>query len=150
MLNKIQPGSPADIGGMRKGDVLISINDKSKSDPTDLFNALNQFWPGDTIIIKLRRSGTILEKPVTLKPVHIPPSEHPAEHFEGGPSKIRDGFDKVFTHDAILHPEMCGGPIYDVNGFFCGINVARHSRASTLAMPASVVFHFIEKVLQDN
>jgi serine protease Do len=150
MLNKIQPGSPADIGGMRTGDVLISINDKSISDPSDFFNALNQFWPGDTIIIKLRRSGTILEKPVTLKPVHIPPSEHPAEHFEGGPSKIRDGFDKVFTHDAILHPEMCGGPIYDVNGFFCGINVARHSRASTLAMPASVVFHFIEKVLQDN
>jgi serine protease Do len=135
---------------MRTGDVLISINDGSITNPSEFFNVLNQFWPGDTIIIKLKRSGTILEKSITLKPVYVPSGEHPAAHFEGGPSKIRDGFNKVFTHDAILHPEMCGGPVYDGNGFFCGINVARHSRASTLAMPASVVLHFIEEVLQVN
>lgn len=150
LLNKIQPGSPADIRGMRTGDVLISINDRYIPDASEFFNALNQFWPGDTIIIKLKRSGTLLEKSITLKPVYIPQSEHPAEHFDGGPSKIRDGFDKVFTHDAILHPEMCGGPVYDSNGVFCGINIARHSRASTLAMSASVVFHFIEEVLLYN
>jgi serine protease Do len=150
LLNKIQPGSPADIRGMRTGDVLISINDRSIPDASEFFNVLSQFWPGDTIIIKLKRSGALLEKSITLKPVYIPQSEHPADHFEGGPSTIRDGFDKVFTHDAILHPEMCGGPVYDSNGFFCGINIARHSRASTLTMPASVVFYFIEEAVKSN
>lgn len=149
-LNKIQPGSPADLSGMKTGDVLISINDQSIADPPDFFNALNQFWPGDTITIRLKRSATVLDKTIILRPVYHPLSEHPADHFSGGPSKIRDGFNKVFTHDATLHPEMCGGPVYDANGNFWGINIARHSRASTLAMPASVVFHFIKEVLHDN
>jgi serine protease Do len=150
LLNKIQSGSPADIKGMKTGDVLLAINDKSISNPSDFFNTMNQFWPGDTIRIKLERSATILEKTITLRPVYFTPSDHPAEHFPGGPSKIRDGFNKVFTHDAILHSELCGGPIYDGNGNFSGINIARHSRASTLAIPSSVVFHFIREALQDN
>lgn len=148
-LNKIQPGSPADLGGMRTGDVLISINDRSITDPPGFFNILNQFWPGDTIVIKLKRSAIVLDKKIILRPVYYPLNKHPADHFSGGFSKIRDGFNKVFTHDATLHPEMCGGPVYDANGNFYGINIARHSRASTLALPPSVVFDFIKFFVQD-
>ena len=150
LLDKIQTGSPADLKGMKTGDVVLALNDITITDPTDFFNALNQFWPGDTLTIKLDRSGTVLQNTIILRPVFPPQNDHPANYFSGGPSKIRDGFNKVFTHDGILRPEMCGSPVYDGNRNFCGINIARHSRASTLAIPASVVFHFLEEVLQGN
>jgi serine protease Do len=143
LLNEIQPNSPANNNDMEKGDQVLAINNISISNPSDFFNALNQYWPGDTITIKLKRAHAILDKRVILRPIRLPSSEHPAEHFAGGASKIRDGFNQVFSHDAILYPAMCGGPVFDSNGVFCGINIARYSRASTLAMPASIIGKFI-------
>ncbi|MEO6893950.1 MAG: trypsin-like peptidase domain-containing protein [Ginsengibacter sp.] len=148
VLNKIQPGSPADKEGMKTGDVILAFNNIPIANPGDFFSTLNQFWPGDTVVLKLKRSETIFEKTIILRQVAIPLSEHPADHFDGGSSRIRDGFNKVFTHDAIIHPEMCGGPIFDANGTFYGINIARHSRASTLGMPASIIGKFISDALQ--
>jgi serine protease Do len=68
---------------------------------------------------------------------------HPAEMFAGGKSIRRDGFSKVFTHDAILKPSQCGGPVFDRSGNFYGINIARYSRTSCLAIPPAVIYRFI-------
>ncbi|MGF7233224.1 S1C family serine protease [Arachidicoccus sp.] len=142
-INTVQPGSPADKQGMRTGDAILSIDNKPIHNSPDFFVVLNQYWPGDSIVIKLKRAGVVFDESIVLRPIRFPVSEHPAEHFAGGSSKIRDGFNKVFSHDALLYPDKCGGPIFDDSGAFCGINIARHSRASCLAMPTSVICQFL-------
>jgi len=56
----------------------------------------------------------------------------------------RDGFTKVFSHDADLQPEECGGPLYDWQGNLIGLNIARNSRVRSYAIPTSVVRAFIQ------
>ncbi|HKG07075.1 MAG TPA: hypothetical protein VKB19_11480, partial [Pedobacter sp.] len=74
-------------------------------------------------------------------------SDHPAESFEGGKSVILDGFKAVFAHDAVIRPEECGGPVFDADGRFYGINIARFSRTSTVAMPKAEVYKFIASAI---
>ena len=70
---------------------------------------------------------------------------HPAEMFPGGKSIRRDGFTGVFVHDAVLTPNRCGGPVFDMAGNFRGINIARYSRTATIVMPADSVYEFLKK-----
>lgn len=142
-LDRIQPSSPAEIEGMKTEDAVLAIDNKPIFSPEDFFRIMNQFWPGDTINIKLKRGKEVFNKIIVLKPILFPKSDHPAEHFAGGSSTIRDGFNQVFSHDAILYSNRCGGPIFDSEGLFYGINIARHSRASCLAIPTSIICQFI-------
>ena len=49
----------------------------------------------------------------------------------------REDFEKVFWHDGIVESWQCGGPLLDINGKTAGINVGRHDRTGTLALPAA-------------
>ncbi len=55
----------------------------------------------------------------------------------------RDGFPTVIPHDADLTPENCGGPLFDLEGKFVGLNIARNSRVRSYAIPASRVKELI-------
>src|SRR5690606_2757200 len=68
---------------------------------------------------------------------------HVAERFEGGKSIVRDGFSRVFTHDSRLHPTEMGGPLVDLRGQLYGVNIARLSRTSTLALPVDEIKAFL-------
>lgn len=69
---------------------------------------------------------------------------HPAAQFAGGKSIRRDRFKKVFAHDAVLQPAQCGGPVFDANGNFYGINIARYSRVCSVVVPASVIVQLLK------
>jgi serine protease Do len=116
--------------------------------PADYGGQLQQYWPGDTISFQLKRADSSYTKNVVLAPRPPMAVNHPAELFAGGKSSRRDGFDKVFAHDARLKPWQCGGPVYDSSGHFYGINIARYSRTATLAIPAIVVKQVITEALQ--
>jgi serine protease Do len=68
-----------------------------------------------------------------------PDQGHAANRFAGGKSIRRDGFSAVFSHDPVLQPSECGGPVFDCQGRFYGINIARFSRTSTLVMPVKQI-----------
>ena len=55
----------------------------------------------------------------------------------------RDGFSKVFSHDADLKPANCGGPIFDLDGNFVGLNIARNSRVRSYAIPRAIINRFV-------
>ena len=76
-------------------------------------------------------------------------SNHPADRFSGGKSIRRDGFARVFSHDAIILPDQCGGPVFDLNRHFLGINIARFSRTTTLVIPADMILKLIENYQKD-
>ncbi|GAA4311838.1 hypothetical protein GCM10023149_06920 [Mucilaginibacter gynuensis] len=150
VLTRIQPNSPASEAGLEIGDQVLNINDKPMQKPEDYGAELQKYWPGDKVTFKVSHAGNTLTKEITL--ISRPPmgSNHPAEMFAGGKSIRRDGFEKVFTHDAIIKANHCGGPVFDTDGNFYGINIARFSRTSTLAIPAAVISQLVINALKNS
>jgi serine protease Do len=150
-LTVVQPGSPAAESGLQAGDLVLSINGVTIKKAEDYGLELSRYWPGDKIVIESQRNGTLYTKEIVLGTRPRQPATHPAEMFSGGKSNRRDGFESVFSHDAILRPEQCGGPVFDTYGHFYGINIARFSRTSSLVIPAGIVQQFIQvHLLQKN
>ena len=150
LITVVQPNSPASNGGFKVGDRLLSINGATMNKPGDYGEQLQKYWPGDTLVFDIKRSEEELEKKIVLGVRPQFKFNHPAELFAGGKSDRRDGFDKVFSHDAIITPYRCGGPVFDLAGNFCGINIARYSRASCLTIPGATIYQFIEKSVKKN
>jgi len=59
------PGTPAYIGGLEKRDIIISINNRSFSNLTQLKNAIAQEKIGKKVIVKYSRNG--IEKSTEIK-----------------------------------------------------------------------------------
>jgi S1-C subfamily serine protease len=57
MMLTVEPGSAAEKGGVSLGDVLLSIDDKTTLDPTDVQRALWGKEAGNTVRAKLLRGG---------------------------------------------------------------------------------------------
>ena len=51
----VTPGKPAALGGMKKDDIIISINGKSVSNIQDYMFRLNQLKQGETISVEVLR-----------------------------------------------------------------------------------------------
>jgi serine protease Do len=129
----VRPGSPAALHDIRVGDIVPGLND-----------TLAIHWPGDTLQFKLQRGQESLVKTIVLT---YPPQmihDHPAEHFAGGKSQRRDSFNGIYTTDLILRPEQCGGPVFDAQHHFVGLNIARFSRANSILISAETIRKFIE------
>lgn len=144
LLTFVRKGSPAAENDLKQGDELISINgvsiDKAEKYPAEL----QKYWPDDTISVQLKRAGALYTKQIVLTWKPVIASSHPAEMFAGGKSVRRDGFTGVFVHDAVMTPDHCGGPVFDTDGNFRGINIARYSRTATLVMPADMVYELLK------
>ncbi|EHQ28143.1 trypsin-like peptidase domain-containing protein [Mucilaginibacter paludis] len=149
VVSRVQQGSPAGMGGLKADDTLNSINHEQVNNLVELQRELKKYEPGDDIEIAASRNGkdTVMAVTLGLRPVASP--NHNAEKFTGGKSIRRDGFAKIFGHDARITPEECGGPVIDVQGNFYGINIARFSRVVTLAVPVSQLRQFLLKALGD-
>ena len=142
ILTSVAPGSPAEKAGLALKDQITGINNVPIKLPPEYGGELTKYEPGETISIQLVRNGTPYSLPVFL--THMPKSSnHPANFFAGGKSARLDGFNNVFAHDAIIKPEECGGPIFDKEGKFYGINIARFSRTACLAFTSAQVYDFI-------
>ncbi len=62
----VEPGSPADHGGIKRGDIIVQIGDLEINQQRSYLNALFAQQPGETITIKLYRQKNIVELSVTL------------------------------------------------------------------------------------
>ncbi|SES13369.1 trypsin-like peptidase domain-containing protein [Pedobacter rhizosphaerae] len=143
----IKPNTPASNAGIKVGDELLSINGKTISKASEFAPALMKLWPDDELTLSWKNTSGIFTKTFTLDGLTPAASNHPADKFEGGKSARRDGFASVFAHDAAIKANECGSPVFDQQGNFLGINIARFSRTCTLVMPATVVKKFIERSL---
>jgi len=139
-------GSPAQVAGLRAGDRVTQINDVLIAKAADYGIELVKYNPGDTVTVQGKRTGSAFSYKIVLG--RRPVGTHLADQFRGGKSIRLDGFKKVFSHDTILKPDECGSPVFDIQGNFYGINIARFSRTTTLVLPANVVRRFIDPVIR--
>jgi serine protease Do len=63
IISEVTPGSPADQGGLKSGDVLRELNGKKIADGSALQVAVSEMAPGTQISLGILRNG----KPETLK-----------------------------------------------------------------------------------
>lgn len=70
-ISRILEGSPADLAGIRIGDVIVSVGPRKVSDYADAANAFFYVIPGDPVVVGLRRGEETLQ--ITLTPTEPPP-----------------------------------------------------------------------------
>ncbi|WP_164735566.1 trypsin-like peptidase domain-containing protein [Pseudoflavitalea rhizosphaerae] len=150
LINSIDPYGPAASAKLKTGDQIQSINGVKVTTCTELEWQVSAIRPSTPILLKGKRKWFGYTKKITLKQKSFsqPLAEHMAEQFEGGKSERKDGFKKAFSHDARLYPSECGGPVFDGEGNFMGINISRISRTTSLAIPAEEVKLFLKNALK--
>ncbi len=67
LVGYVEPKTPANIAGIKKGDLIRSIGDQRIFNRNDLFSAINRYKPGQTVIIKLKRGINGTSKDISLK-----------------------------------------------------------------------------------
>lgn len=142
----VKPGSPAALAGIQTGDFIININGTTIKQANEFAPELAKYWAGQEVTIDWLRADQKYTKSIKLINKPFVASKHPVDKFTGGSSERRDGFKQVFTHDAVLLPRQCGAPIFGVDGQFLGINIARYSRAVSLAIPRTIIIEFLKEI----
>ncbi|QXU43702.1 trypsin-like peptidase domain-containing protein [Pedobacter sp. D749] len=144
----IKKGSPAEKAGIKVGDELISINGKTMKKASEFAPEILKYWADDELTLEWQNASGKMSKTLKLEGRGQSVFNHPAEKFEGGKSGRRDGFNAIFTHDAAIKANACGSPVFDWEGNFYGINIARYSRTTTVVMPKKTIAEFILKSIQ--
>ncbi|MBK6457756.1 MAG: M28 family peptidase [Gemmatimonadetes bacterium] len=65
-LSAIRPGSPAEAGGLKEGDVIVELGGKAVTDLYTYTDALFAYAPGDQVEIVVLRAGARVTVRVTL------------------------------------------------------------------------------------
>jgi len=65
-ITDVNPGSPAEKGGLKVKDVIIAIDGREITGSDSLIKMLLNYMSGDTITVTFDRAGEILETQVTL------------------------------------------------------------------------------------
>jgi S1-C subfamily serine protease len=66
IVGQVEPGSGADAAGVRRGDIIVRLGDDPIDNAGDLFGALRDYQPGDTVELTVVRDGEELTLEVTL------------------------------------------------------------------------------------
>lgn len=141
-------GMGAARAGLRSGDILLAIGGKSTPTVESVIETLRDANAGDVIAIIAERDGAAMKFDVemSLQPLD-PRSRRDRMNSMGNDlSRRRDGFARVFQHDATITPDLCGGPVLDLDGRGLGINIARAGRVEAYALPADVVRAVLEEL----
>ena len=143
-VQRVYPRSVSERTGLYVGDLLQTINGVALSTRYELDRFAKSLRVGQKISVKVLREG----KPKTLSTrieSFAPKMQH--DRWGGGPfSDRRFGFNRVISHDSIIEPEQCGGPLTDLNGNVLGINIARSMRVASFAIPLYEVEAFVRVI----
>lgn len=142
ILEEVTEGGAAERAGLEVGDVVTKLNETPITTHMEMRSFLGAVDPNATVTATFTRGEEELQRSTRLDA--FPSfSNHAADRMDK--SGRRDGFSQVIPHDADLKPEDCGGPLFDLNGNFVGLNIARNSRVRSYAIPRSVVKSLVER-----
>lgn len=65
-VQKVREDTPAEIAGLKAGDVIMSVNDEKVADTDSLIQIIRQKQPGDIVSLGLRRNGEVVMQKVVL------------------------------------------------------------------------------------
>ncbi len=146
-VQRVYPRSVAERTGFYVGDLLQTVNGVGLSSQLELKKFARSLRVGQTVAVEVIRDGVTKQLSSRIESF-APRLLH--DRWGGGPfSDRRFGFDKVISHDSVIEPEQCGGPLIDLHGNVIGINIARSMRVASFAIPLSEVENFVKAVKPD-
>lgn len=149
VIGMVTENSAAKIAKLHVGDQVMRINGVSVDTQEAFMKEMKKTFPGDEVRIVRNVSGIIDTVKIKMLKYPVFADLHPAERFFGGKSVYRDGYDGIFVHDAKIIPAECGGPVFDIQGNFLGMNIARFSRTSSITISTTELKSFITRSLKD-
>lgn len=165
LVTKVVNRSGAEEAGIQVGDVMLNVGGSPVAGLKDIQEALRNHGEGSLVRTILRRGDEQLEVDVVLRRIDdldfLPSDMSQAarrrverrqlemKKMEGRRSRRRDGFDSAFQMDAILKPELCGGPIIDATGKTVGITLARANRVTSYGISHEDLEPVIELLRRD-
>lgn len=145
LITHVEPHSPATRAKLKADDVIVRVAGKAVSDPDVLQKIMEDYQPGDSVVVSVKRGENELDLKVRLGS---------RAEFDRGAfqnkigsdlSSRRTGFPSVIQHDMVLKPNECGGPLVDLDGNVLGINIARAGRVETWTLPGEVIRPLIKQ-----
>ncbi len=152
-VDQVLPDSGAEAAGVLINDVITSVNGKPTPNTPALIREVQQFKPGDTVELKLLRDGKelTLKAKLSERVTGMGPDRGAMQNRMGSSlSRRRGGFPTVITHDTVLQPSECGGPLVDLDGRTIGFNIARGGRTESYAVPTPVVMTLMYDLMSGN
>ncbi|MEE9404915.1 MAG: trypsin-like peptidase domain-containing protein [Algisphaera sp.] len=141
VVSDVKHNMGAAAAGVQKDDVLLELEGAELHTIEDVREPLRNRGAGDTLDLVVEREGERITLEVTLmnRPIDLKNRSDFMNHMGNAISRRRDGFDRVFQHDATISPSQCGGPVVDVDGRLLGVNIARAGRVEAFVLPVEVV-----------
>jgi hypothetical protein len=69
LIDRVRPGSAAARAGIRRGDVIVAVDDRDTRSLIELQKVIGAKDVGDRVMVRLRRRGRYLTKEVELRPL---------------------------------------------------------------------------------
>jgi len=85
LVGDVSPKSPAQTGGVERGDVILDLNGKAINDSNELRNTIAMMQPGQTVTLKVSRNGNVHNLNVKLG--ELPGAKEEARNDRGDSSK---------------------------------------------------------------
>lgn len=141
-IRRIDKNSAGGASLLRQKDQVIKINGVAVNTAADYDREFAKYLAADSISMNIVRKGKPMQLSVYLE--GQPTESHASYAYPGGRSARSDGFRNVLVHDAAIKATECGSPVFDSEGNFYGVNIARRSRTSTLLMPVATLSQFLK------
>ena len=140
-VTTVASGGPAEKAGMKKDDVIFSINGDNFFEREKMIDKVKSFDPGTTITVSVKRGDEELDIEIILGYRNLVFSELKSRNdkMSGSVSVRRTGFKRVIQHEIHLSTLDMGGPLFDLEGRLIGINIARANRVEFFAIPAEEI-----------
>ena len=66
LVNSVLPGQPAELGGIRSQDIILSVNDIRVDSPRDVLRMIGGLEAGRVVTLTILRKGQTLQLSVPL------------------------------------------------------------------------------------
>ena len=149
-IREVAEKSGAAAAGLKPGNVITQVGERSISGLMELKNALVGVAPGETISLLVEANGRAQSIKVLLGnrpklPQFSGARLEQMERMGGAISEVRDSFTHAIQTDMRPKPNQIGGPVVDLKGNVVGITVARTDRTRSFVMPAAAVVNLLKK-----
>jgi serine protease Do len=136
------------LAGLRPGDLLVAVNGTSVAGLASFREAVKDRMGGDYVTLSVNRNGTLFDIEGQLMDLSEELLDDTEMEVNGTVSARASDFSRVFTHDTVLEPNQCGGPLVNLDGRVVGINIARAGRVSSYALPVDVVKPAVDSLIE--
>jgi serine protease Do len=148
-VEEVSKDSGAEKSGLKKGDIITTIDGKPVKEVAALGKLLSKMKSGSDVKVAILRDGKKDELDVKLSARgDIFREATRNDEMSGDFSNRRSGFPRIIQHDILGASITMGGPVLDLEGRAVGMNIARANRAETFAIPVEELRELAEGMIK--